>query len=419
MFLAEATRQEARPLYGATEQRFRTAVAPVYQDLVSALFATADRVDDTPARNQLLFEARNVVERLKAAELRDYFHDECVAELNARAVPLEEVAANTAIVYPILLADRMELLVSQSAVIKRYTVPRSREDIAALVRDFRQHVENRTTREFLPAARALYDVLIRPMASDLRAAHVDTLVFIPDGMLYQIPMAALHDGQHFVAESFAVTVTPTLRLVAPQSLQAARLNVLLAGMGPATGSFMPLPFVADEIESIHSILGGTVFLDQRFDTAAFRKYVTDRQPNIIHLASHAVFSGRADSSYLLTHDGRITMNELQQTVAQTRFRQPLELLTLSACETAAGDERAALGLSGTAIRAGARSVLGSLWTVSDEAAREVVVEFYRELAQSHATKAQALALAQRKLLADPRFSHPYYWSAFTLIGNWL
>jgi filamentous hemagglutinin family protein len=419
MLLADATRQEGRPQYGATAALYRRDVAPVYQDLVGLLLASSDAAGDAAVRSRLLFEARNVVERLKAADLRDYFRDECVAELNARAVPLEEIGGDTAIVYPVLLPDRLELLVSTAAVIRHYTVPRSRDDVTALVQQLRQQLENRTTREYLPAAQALYELLIRPMEADLAAARIESLVFIPDGVLYQIPISVLHDGRRHLVEKFAISVTPTLRLIAPRPLQSSKLKVLLAGNGGASGSFAPLPHVTDEIMSIRDLIGGTVFLDQRFDTSAFQRHVTDKQPNVIHVASHAVFSGDANASYLLTHDGRITMSELQRLVAQTQFREPLELLTLSACETAAGDERAALGLSGTAIRAGARSVLGSLWAVSDEAASQMLVEFYRGLSGEGESLAQSLARAQRTLLADPRFSHPYYWSAFELIGNWL
>jgi CHAT domain-containing protein len=161
-------------------------------------------------------------------------------------------------------------------------------------------------------------------------------------------------------------------------------------------------------------------LNQAFATDRFESELAMEQPTVVHLASHAVFTGDSVTSFLLTHDGRLTMDGIADVVAPTRFRRrPLELLVLSACETAAGDERAALGLAGVAVRAGARSALGSLWRVHDQASYELMVAFYEELKAPQISKAEALRLAQRRLMQDRRFAHPYYWSAFLLISNWL
>jgi CHAT domain-containing protein len=135
-----------------------------------------------------------------------------------------------------------------------------------------------------------------------------------------------------------------------------------------------------------------------------------------------VFTGDPDKSFLLTHDGRISMNELSNYIGRTRFRDtPLELLVLSACETAVGDDRAALGLAGVAINAGARSALGSLWAISDPATARLIETFYGELQHPTLTRAEALRRAQVSMLdaEGDEFRHPYYWSAFLLISNWL
>jgi CHAT domain-containing protein len=114
------------------------------------------------------------------------------------------------------------------------------------------------------------------------------------------------------------------------------------------------------------------------------------------------------------------MDRLGETVGSTRFRErPIELLTLSACETAQGDDRAALGLAGVAVQAGARSALGTLWSVNAAAAAELLTDFYRELRPDSVSKAVALQRAQKKLIADPSYGHPFYWSPFLLISNWL
>ena len=139
------------------------------------------------------------------------------------------------------------------------------------------------------------------------------------------------------------------------------------------------------------------------------------------MATHAQFTGDPATSFLLTGDRPLTLDALAKSVGPTQYRRPLELLVLSACQTAAGNDRAALGLAGVAIRAGARSAIGSLWSISDEAAYELVTNFYRNLRDEKASKAEALRRAQLTLLADTEnhFDHPYYWSPYLMISNWL
>jgi CHAT domain-containing protein len=141
---------------------------------------------------------------------------------------------------------------------------------------------------------------------------------------------------------------------------------------------------------------------------------------IVHIASHGKFERDVKKSFVLTFDDKLTMDRLNQVVGYFRFRdQPLELLSLSACQTAAGDDRAALGLAGIAIKAGARSALATLWFVNDEASSALIVEFYNQLKDPSLSKAMALRRAQLKLLEDPNFQHPIFWSPFLLLNNWL
>ena len=161
-------------------------------------------------------------------------------------------------------------------------------------------------------------------------------------------------------------------------------------------------------------------LDEDFRLRQVRDTLADEQFNVVHIATHGEISGDVDQSYLLAYDGKLTMDRLSDYVGLFRFRDtPLELLTLSACDTAQGDERAALGLSGIAIKAGARSALATLWKVNDDAAARLVIAFYEQLQDESVSRAQALQRAQRELLDKLPFDHPGYWSAFLLIGSWL
>lgn len=402
--------RSATPARYGVSRAFRDEVAPVYRDTISTLLISGEQ--------PRLLAARDTFERFKNAELRDYFRDNCVAALEATSVPLDSIDEDTAIVYPILLEDRVELLVSLRGRIERYVVPYVRSELLELTQRLRQTLENRTTREYLPYARRLYEVFAAPYVEAVTASGASTLVFVPDGLLHTVPMAALYDGNRFLAEQFALAVTPSLTLLEPKPLITADAKVLLAGVSDARGGFAALPYVPDELEGIRSVIGGDLLLNESFGTEQFTEHVINSQPTVVHIASHAVFTGTPESSYVTTYDGHLDMNELHALVAQSRFREPLELLTLSACETAAGDERAALGLSGIAIRAGARSALGTLWTVSDEASEDLFVAFYTAL-EPGVSKAEALRIAQQQLIADERFAHPYYWSPYLLISNWL
>ena len=142
--------------------------------------------------------------------------------------------------------------------------------------------------------------------------------------------------------------------------------------------------------------------------------------SILHIATHGQFTTEVKESFLLTFDDRLTVSDLEQLVGLFRFRRdPLELLTLSACQTGTGDDRAALGLAGIAVKAGARSALATLWYINDEASAEFVSEFYRQLHDTSISKARALQLAQLKLLSERVYEHPAFWSAFLLLNNWL
>jgi CHAT domain-containing protein len=174
------------------------------------------------------------------------------------------------------------------------------------------------------------------------------------------------------------------------------------------------------VAAVHRLQGGRELVDQAFTQSRFAGELKSTPYNIVHVASHGQFSADPKQIFVLAYDGKLDMDALEADIKYGQRRQnALELLVLSACETATGDDRAALGLAGIALKAGARSAVASLWYVNDIAAGKLVVDFYRGLQDSGASKAQALRAAQRTMLADPRYAHPAYWAPFLLIGNWL
>ena len=416
----QSIRPELSASYGAPQTSFRETMGPLYFELVDLLLQRGQALRDPNQVAPYLIEARDTVELFKAAELRDYFRDDCVDTALSKVTKLDVVAKTTVIIYPILLPDRTELLIGLPTGLKQVSVPVGMETITQEVREFRRKLEKRTTREYLPHAQKLYDWLIRPIEPDLAAFSIDTLIFVPDGALRTIPMAALHDGKQFLIAKYALGITPSMNLTDPRPIKREGMKVLAVGVTEAVQGFPALPNVSAELQELHTLLGSKNLVDREFLTANFEKELKEEQFSIVHVASHGEFGNDVDNTFLLTFDDKVSLDRLNQMIGVFRFRDdPLELLTLSACDTAAGDDRAALGLAGVAIKAGARSALATLWSINDEAAVDLVIDFYRELKDSSISRAVALQRAQLKLINNPRYEHPGFWSPFLMINNWL
>jgi CHAT domain-containing protein len=413
----QAVRKDIPVQYQDGRSSYRVTFGPLYREFGDLLLRRA--VADPANAAALRVEARNTIEQLKESELQDYFRDSCIADFKARQKAIETVAPGSAVLYPISLPDRLELLVSFGQDIEQFTIPVSETALTAEVQQFRQLLEKRTTNEYLTPAQQLYNQIIRPIDPVLAAHHVDTLVIVPDQVLRIIPFAALHDGRHFLAERYATAIAPSLQLIDPKPLARGPPDALVVGISQSEQGFAGLPQVLKEVAGVHAVEGGEVLVDSAFTDASFAAALKSEPFNVVHLASHAEFSTDPRQTFVLAHDGRLTMDDLEADIKfDERRESALELLVLSACETASGDDRAALGLAGVALKAGARSAVASLWYISDQASGELVIDFYREL-KTGRSKAQALQAAQRALIAGGRYAHPAYWAPFLLIGNWL
>jgi CHAT domain-containing protein len=403
----------------AIRASWRDAAGPLFLEYTDLLLRRAAAAPP-PQNRAWLVKARDTVEQLKTVELEDYFQDECVASLQAKKKSLDDPGAGTAVLYPILLPDRVEMLVSLPGDIRQVRLDidgrRLGEEILAL----RRLLEKRTTHQYLPHAQAMHARLIGPVESLLAAAGVHTLVFIPDGPLRGMPLAALHDGRQFLVERYAIAVAPGLTLVEDAAgREGRRGGTLSGGITESVQDFPALPYVEPEMQAVQSLYGGKALKDAQFLIPRFEQELRQASYSVVHIASHGQIESDPRKSFLLAYDGRITMDHLEDYLKFSQLRQEsVDLLTLSACRTAAGDDRAALGLAGMAVKAGARSALATLWYVSDQASSMLVTEFYRAMSAGGVGKAAALRQAQRTVLADPRYRHPGYWAPFLLIGNW-
>ncbi len=425
----KALRQDLVALSPDVQFSFREQVEPVYRQFTQLLLTDVDRLPEARRQAQLL-QARQLIEDLQLATLDNFFRQACIAGSPRRIDQIDRAAA---VIYPILLdqasgEQRLEVIVSVAETgtetgellhYRRRIAPGESQQLW-------ETLQARLTLlydvdEILPAAQTLYEWLVAPAEPLLARHHIQTLVFVPDRFLRNVPMAVLYDGQQFLMEKYTLALAPGLQLL--PSAQAEPLDItnrpqiLASGLSEQRDGFIALPNVKKELAQLEQLAPTETFLNQAFVTANLQAQLEENAFPIIHLATHGQFSSNLDDTFLLTWDQRLSIQDLEILLARQDYRQPIELLILSACQTARGDNRAALGLAGIAVRAGARSIVSTLWSVADDSTARLVTEFYQNLTQQ-TTKAEALRQAQLSLLQSTDYHHPYFWAPFVLVGNW-
>ncbi|NEO96164.1 MAG: CHAT domain-containing protein, partial [Moorea sp. SIO3G5] len=393
---------------------FRESVEPVYRELVGLLL-------EPNASQENLKQARDVIESLQLAELDNFFRDAC---LDAKPVNIDEIDPNAAIFYTIILPDRLEVIVTlPGQPLRQITTNLPQTEIEQQLASVQSNIASPWRGLQKQNLQTIHNWLIGPIETELAKSNIRTLVFIPDGALRNLPMSVLYDGERYSIEKYNIAVAPSLQLIDSQANVRQNLSVLSAGVTearPHRPDLGSLPGVKLELNNIKAQVPSLILLNESFTESNFNTEVNTSSYEIVHLATHGEFSSVAEETFLLTWDDVINLNELNTLIsADQKQENPIELLVLSACKTAAGDSRAALGLAGIAVRSGARSTIASLWPVEDLATTELMTRFYQKLAKGKVTKAEALRLAQQELLQSEAFEHPFYWSAFILLGNWL
>lgn len=438
----EAIRQDIPIDYDGEQSSFRQTLEPIYLGLADQLLLLAER-QGGDGRQATLRRVRGIVELIKQTEMQDYLGDRCSVDVTRTNEEIR-AEAGVAVFYPIIFPDRLELLLDtpQGMVRRTVAVPAAtfRRTALEFAAQLREDPETR-----LPQSRQIYDWLIRPLDDDLAAAAIDTLVVIPDGVIRMLPLAALHDGRRYLVERLALATAPGLTMTNVTASGQPNHRAFVGGLsepGPvidklsqkmlqsivqpqgqnhsrSASEALALPGVKDEVEDLNRQLGSHSLLNGQFTLHNFRQAVESGEYGIIHIASHGLFGGSGDQSFILTHDELLTMDVIQQVLNSEQLRKKrVRLLTLSACETADGNERAPLGIAGAALKARADAALGTLWPVEDTVAKTVMSRFYLEFTRHHQSKAQALRQAQLGLIHDKQYGHPFYWAPFIIVGNW-
>lgn len=418
---------------------FRDTIEPLYRQLVNLQLTQGkpSELIPAPVENQSdgLSQVLITLDSLKLAELQNYFGNDCV--LTARSVDLVAPKQlltqgdRAAVLSTVMLDERTAVILTLPDGSRQYEwIPLSRSQLTERVNDYRRGLEIDFRRyDPLPAQR-LYNLLVRPFEAVLTAEQVETLVFVQDNILRSVPMSALHDGNQFLIQRYAIAYTPSLQLTSLNPFNLRGLRALAVGLTTASpadsaaGFFAALGNVESEINAVKEQLPDSVTLTgSEFLLKNMEQVLDSGDFPILHIATHGIFGTESDDTFLVTGDrpdNKLTLTRLDHLLRQVKPERPVELLVLTACTTAVGDDRAALGLAGVAAQAGVRSVLASLWFVNDTATARLIGTFYKNVNTPQVSKARALQQAQIQLIeAEGEFSRPAYWAPFVLIGNWL
>jgi CHAT domain-containing protein len=437
---------------------FRDVVRPLYRALAKSRLELleAGAIPDKE-RTEELSKVVNTIDALKLAELQNYFGNDCILSgLNPKQVGelLKENNAtfnNTAFLSSIILDGKTGILLQLPNQITKFkwiedplqqdtTKIVSSDKLEETIKKFRQSLirgkeELEKNKYDTTHAAQLYDWIIRPIISDINPNKVKTLVFIQDGFLRSIPMAALYDKKdnQYLVQKYAIATTPSLRLNTPKRRDRNTQKALILGLTQKATidgkTFKELSSVKSEVEAIESLFPNSIpLVDDNFIPTNFQNNLQKTTYPIVHIASHAQFGIIPEDTFIVAgknkvgKNEKITISQLESSLRNLNSKSDgVELLALTACDTAVGDDRATLGLAGVALQVGVKSAIASLWNVEDKSISTLVKDFYTNYRNEGMSIAQALQKAQVKMIEDKAdvYDNPAYWAPMIVIGNWL
>ena len=430
-------------------------IDPVYRGYADLLLQSANDKTSVSESNKLL-TAMGSMEAIKRADLEDFFLSRCSVALDKHSDWVKQAWPGAAVLYPIIFNDRVELILKSGETIYHHTVKVDSNELNQQVDALIFALQS--GKNYKPSSTKLYQWLYAPIQADLKQLKTQTIVYVPDRPLRAMPLAALFDGKQYVVEQQAVVTLPSLELenlYQPKSVTKQK-QTLIAGLskpdGPAIDQLpkniannlagtageardttseqsrvaersklveaLSLPDVEKEVAEISGLTKTVPLLNQKFTADVFKTDLESARYSKVHIASHGYFGKNVKDSFVMTYDRNLTLQDFEGSLETEKLKQhPLDLLALSACETAQGNDRMLLGFSGLAVKSNALTAVGSLWSINDAAALQFMKTFYTGLNQS-LTKAQAMQQAQVAMIKSEKYHHPYFWSPFVLIGNW-
>ncbi|MDV3001592.1 MAG: hypothetical protein N5P05_003198 [Chroococcopsis gigantea SAG 12.99] len=415
---------------------FRDQIEPVYRELAKLRLkkATGESLSSREKERELT-RSLDTIDGLRLAELENYLGNDCF--LDDKISQQTEISRTNTAIFNSIILDRETAIIVRlpDGEEKIHWLAQPRSEINRIISQFRQElIESRLAiNDYdLSQHKNLYDWLISPFQEDLESQKVKTLVFIQDGLFQTIPMSALYDGEKFIIEKYAIAMTPSLSLVSSEPNHTAKESALILGVTKPTvidqQNFQQLANVPLEVSQVQlEFKNHKLLLDEAFNRENLEKSLEQSNYKVIHVATHAQFGTIPDDTFLVVgNNKKLTIKELEKVLRQLgQDSKLIELLALTACQTAEGDERSSLGLAGIAVQAGVKSVLASLWSIPDESTSVLITEFYRNLNQKGIGKAEALRQAQLSLIRakqeegiNDQYDNPAYWAPFILLGNW-
>ncbi|MFN5613511.1 MAG: CHAT domain-containing protein, partial [Pseudanabaena sp.] len=345
------------------------------------------------------------------------------AEINKVPDYLNQIPNGTVLLYPFILSDRLEIILfSPNNLPIRRTTRISKDQLETLISDFRAGLLDAGSEDFREPSIQLYNLLIKPIETELAQFNAKTILYAPDGQLRYIPIAALYDGKQWLVEKYQISNLIAYTLFDFSSQPKNVPNILAGAFGGKAGDRKfgqtVLPATVREVQAIaNSFQNSVTLIEEQFSRQAIESKFKNH--NILHLATHAEFnSGAPDNSFIIFGNGdKIRLNEI------TDWQIPnIDLIILSACQTGVGKLGSGVEILGFVYqvqKAGAKQAIASLWSVNDEGTQALMEAFYDELKKGDVSSTEALHRAQVALIKSKKYNHPNYWSAFFAIGNGL
>jgi len=408
---------------------FEKDIRPLYVERVEVLLKKAMNTEISPSeRDQLILQAIDTTENLKMAEFKDFFQDECMGKtiepvISIHSEQLKQIDPSAAILYPIFLSDRLMIILITQNNLYLYPVLATLEQIQETVLQFRKEIQSPLQELYRGYSAQLYSWLIRPVAENLKKDDIKTILIVPDNILRLIPFAALYDGFDFFIKQYAIAYLPNITRSKPQWLSRKNVNLLLGGLAESRHEIMPRYHVETDFKSIQHAMKRLVktdeYLNRSFSKKKLVKGFESKSYEIVHLTSYCNMGKTPDNFELNAHGDMIGFTDLESILGINQYRKP-GLIIFDYSTTLTDNWNAAMIYCGFPIKTEVRSLLMSLWTERDIDESGIIPEFYRQLIRTpYQTRAEALQAAQIETLGKASFHHPYYWSGFVLIGDWL